>query len=50
MGEGWLGASVGRKEKLGIGGKKAKNGIKTKNISMTTSAGSKKKKNQCFAK
>lgn len=42
VGEGWLGLGLGRKEKLGIGIKKAQKGIKTKNISTTTSAGSKK--------
>ena len=43
VGEGWLDAGLGPKEKLGIGRKKAQNGIKTKNISTTTSASSKKK-------
>ena len=47
VGEGWLGANAGlgrtRKEKLGTGQKKAQNGIKTRDISMTISAGFKKK-------
>lgn len=35
---------LGLKQKLGIGEKKAQKGIKTKNMSTTTSAGSKKKR------
>ena len=38
-----LGERPGQKEKLGVGIKKAQNGIKIKSISTTTSAGSKKK-------
>lgn len=41
--EGWLCAGPGRKEKLGTGGKKAQNGIITKDMSTMTSAGSQKK-------
>ena len=44
VGEGWLCAGPGRKEKLGTGGKKAQNGIITKDMSTMTSAGSKKNK------
>ena len=43
MGEGWLGTGLGPKEILGIGQKKAQNGIKIKNISIMISAGSRKK-------
>ena len=39
-----VGERLGRKEKLGIGEKKAQNGIITKDISTMTSAISKKKK------
>ena len=42
-GEGWLGAGRVQKEKFGLGRKKAQNGIKTKNISTTISAGFQKK-------
>jgi hypothetical protein len=48
VGEGWLGARRGPKEKLGIGKKKAQNGIKTKIISTMTSAGSNKKSYSVF--
>ena len=42
VGEGWLCAGPGRKEKLGTGGKKAQNGIITKDMSTMTSASSQK--------
>ena len=51
VGESWLGAPGLRpKEKLGVGIKKAQNGIKTKNISITNSAGSEKKLVFCLMK
>lgn len=50
VGESWLGAPGLRpKEKHGIGIKKAKNGIKTKDISITNSAGSEKNNNSYFS-
>lgn len=46
--EGWLGVGLSPKENLGIGQKKAQNGIKTKNISATTSASSQKQNSLMF--